>query len=35
MQLFHHGFSLHHAPAILLIVLLGVLAYRALRRLSD
>ena len=35
MQLFHHGFSLHHAPAILLIVLLGVLAYRALRRLSE
>jgi hypothetical protein len=31
-QLFHHVFSLHHAPAILLIALVAVLAYRARRR---
>jgi hypothetical protein len=34
-QLIHHGLSLHHAPAILLVVILGLLAYRALRRLSE
>ena len=34
-QLIHHGFSLHHAPAILLFVVLGFLAYRALSRESD
>ena len=34
-QLIHHGFSLHHAPAILLVVALGFLAYRVLRRLSE
>ena len=34
-QLIHHGLSLHHAPAILLVVALGFLVYRALRRLSE
>jgi len=34
-QLIHHWSSLHHAPAILLIVVAGVLAYRALRRQAE
>jgi hypothetical protein len=34
-QLIHHVLSLHHAPAIMLILIAGVLAYRAARRESE